>query len=485
MRTTLNHHGRSEAGSIFAYFIILLVIVTAIVSMGALVSQTTNLTHRHNDMVEAMELAEGGAALACAEVERAYTNLAAAFLVNLAGNPAGAYTKNSGLSSAASNVYERTIALPFTNQVVKVQIWMTNLPTPAAATVIGICKVGKVTQSTSVQLQMAFGYGAAIISDNEGTKANGISKGVAQQGQVVLHGQKSSGPIWIDGNEGYSVLANGMVNHDVTAFFTSPGSISETNRGTVNQIPDYTAEGSTDQLFDFKRFIAVADLTPNGPSPDKNNHFKTLDSFLKVAKGSTTSKPLEGVIVVDIKSSEMKNDITPALVPNGINVRGTLVFNFAPDVDPTDKIVNTAAMNINPANLSGLVVTNPATYPSGYPPVYANPAKNPVNIDITSKGFQNFAVYDDLPALMYSIGILDIHGNANISGVMYTPSFVEIENKEDNQTQYFKGSIIGGGGVYVENKQNSRTVISYDKESLNLLATAATKGKRVNPLYWQ
>jgi len=49
---------------------------------------------------------------------------------------------------------------------------------------------------------------------------------------------------------------------------------------------------------------------------------------------------------------------------------------------------------------------------------------------------------------MYNIGILDIHGNANISGVLYTPSFVEIENKQNGQIQYFNGSIIGGGGIF-------------------------------------
>ena len=44
---------------------------------------------------------------------------------------------------------------------------------------------------------------------------------------------------------------------------------------------------------------------------------------------------------------------------------------------------------------------------------------------------------DDLPALMYNVGILDIHGNANICGGVYSPSFMEIENKEDGNLQYF------------------------------------------------
>jgi hypothetical protein len=86
---------------------------------------------------------------------------------------------------------------------------------------------------------------------------------------------------------------------------------------------------------------------------------------------------------------------------------------------------------------------------------------------------------------MYNIGILDIHGNANICGVVYTPSFMEIENKQSGQIQYFKGSLIGGGGIYVDNNVNAKTVVSYDKAALDLLATSHSKGKKILVAYWE
>jgi hypothetical protein len=173
------------------------------------------------------------------------------------------------------------------------------------------------------------------------------------------------------------------------------------------------------------------------------------------------------------------------MFPKGINVKGTLFFNFDSSFGPLSKIINTATMNINPANLSGLVATNPATYPSGYPPVYYDFTKNPTNIDISAKGYANVLPGEDMPALLYSIGVLDIHGNANVSGVMYTPSNMEIENKKDDQIQYFKGSLIMGLGIYFENNQKSTSIISFDNNTVDSLSTLYNAGKQVAVTYWQ
>jgi hypothetical protein len=140
-------------------------------------------------------------------------------------------------------------------------------------------------------------------------------------------------------------------------------------------------------------------------------------------------------------------------------------------------------MNINPADLSGLVASNPSTYTSGYPPIYNESTKNPVNI--TPVGYPKFEATDDLPAMMYNIGIFDIHGNVNISGVLYSPSFFEIENKQDGQTQYFKGSLISGGGLYFENLKAAKSIISYDSHVLDKLASMGSKGKGVFATYWE
>jgi hypothetical protein len=173
------------------------------------------------------------------------------------------------------------------------------------------------------------------------------------------------------------------------------------------------------------------------------------------------------------------------VLPYGINVKGTLFFKFDSSFGPLDKIINTATMNINPANLTGLVATNPATFPSGYPPVYYDNSKNPTNINIASKNFANIAPDEDLPALLYSIGILDIHGNANISGVCYTPSNMEIENKKDGQIQYFKGTLIMGLGIYYENNQKATSIISFDPNAVDSLSTLANAGKEFKVAYWE
>ena len=244
-----------------------------------------------------------------------------------------------------------------------------------------------------------------------------------------------------------------------------------TNENTSAEIPDYTNDGSPDQLFDFNRFIAAAKAS--------GNYFSNLTAFVNVMK---TGVVLEGVVAVDIAKSGLPS-LSPGTLPFGINIRGTLVFNFSSAYDPSDKVANTAAMNINAANLSGLVPGNAATYASGYPPVYSNPAKNPANVNIAPQGFANFSPYDDLPALMYNVGILDMHGPVNISGVVYSPSFMEIENKQDGQIQYFKGSLIGGGGILLENNKAATSIVSYDPNCLSLLATSGTKGKSLKISY--
>jgi hypothetical protein len=257
------------------------------------------------------------------------------------------------------------------------------------------------------------------------------------------------------------------------------------NYSTASEIPDYTSLGSSNALFDFSRFIAVADKTPGGPSASGNNHFTNLNNFVRALTNSSPTNPIEGVVVVDITPKD--SGISDTMAPKGINIRGTLLFNFVgTGWDPvSEKFIVTADMNVNAANLTGLVATNPATYPSGYPPVYSNLSKNPTNIDITSKGFANFAPGDDLPALIYTIGVLDLHGNANVSGVMYTPSYMEIENKQSGQLQYMKGALIMGHGIYYENTSSATSIISFDSRTLDSIATLGTAGKQVSVAYWE
>ena len=275
-------------------------------------------------------------------------------------NPAGAYARSTNLSTSQTNVYQRTITTPFTNQSVTAQIWLTNSANPKEGKVMGVAAVNTVTQAATVEVQMKFGFTAAIISDNAGTTSTSNGKNMSS-GNVAINAS-SAGPVFIDGGAGKAVWANGRVNYDSWANVT-PSAVSMTNYNTSLKVPDYTVPGSADQLFDFNRLIAVANKS--------GTHFGNLSSFWAKAKSGAI---LEGVIVVDVNSGTRSvGDMTPANYPSGINIHGTLMINFDSSFGPTDKIINTADININAANLSGLNATNPATFTTGYPPTAHRP----------------------------------------------------------------------------------------------------------------
>ena len=490
----------ARRGSVMiGYFIVMVVTVSTIAGLAAFVAQSTNLAHRRNDMIAAIQYAEGGAVIGCGDLNVAISNRTGTLSAKLQNK---GYAMNDSLSTSSQLVFERTMTgVPFTNQTVTAQIWLTNAPTPTTAKVVATATTGKVTHKTTVNVKLAWVYPAAIISINPGSTDSGMSASTAKKGNVVVNGDRS-GPIIVDGGVGLAILANGRANIDNNYAHIPASAISQTNFNTANEIPDYTTQGNENALFDFNRFIAVADATPNTLNTNSgNNHFTNLLTFLianKKAVETTPAKALEGVIVVDIIETSSVGinvladpDRYPQYLPgtNGINVRGTLFFNFGPRWGALDKVFNRVPMNINAANLAGLVATNPATYPSGYPPVYTDPTKNPANINIYPR-FENFTAQDDLPAVMYSIGTVDMHGPVNISGVVYTPSYMEIENRPNEtgfakQLQYFKGSLIMGLGIYYENIQPATSIISFDPRTLDSLSTLATAGKQLVVAYWE
>ena len=68
--------------------------------------------------------------------------------------------------------------------------------------------------------------------------------------------------------------------------------------------------------------------------------------------------------------------------------------------------------------------------------------------------------------------------------MVYSPSFMEIENKGSGTIQFFNGSLIGGGGVYLDNgNKGSQTVVAFDPNALDKLATSGSKGKTVQVYY--
>ena len=498
-----------EQGAAMIFYMFFLVVVLMVIGGGmTYVSGTVHTQHRRGDWVAAQEYAQGGAVIACDEMNSAFTGTSGT-LANRLGQKG--YTLDTALSNAQNNVYKRTIGAPFTGQTVQAQIWIPVGTAPKTAKIIASAKKGKVTQTATLNLKFSWGYPAAIISTHPGTNTTAWDSGAGKAGNVAIDGA-NLGPIIVDGGNAKAILANGRVNIDTAIASIPAESLSARNYGTSNQIPDYTAQGTANALFDFNRFIAVADSTTNSHNTDTGtNHFPSLASFLKAnAKAAATpAGALEGIIVVDVNSTSKSSDVgidvlanpesyigtayLPATNPQskGISVKGTLFFKFGSAYGPLDKIFNRMPMNINPADMTGFNATNPATYKSGYPAVYSDPAKNPININIKSKGFENFAADEDLPAVMYSIGTVDMHGPVNISGVVYTPSYSEIENRPNegfkvaNQTQYIRGSVIVGMGIFYQNTQASKSVISYDQNALDSLATFGGAGKKVTVGFWQ
>ena len=455
-----------EGGSaMLGYLFIAMVAMATLAALGGLVVQNLNFAQQRQNLVNARQVAQAGASICATEVEQAYTNGGGGFLSNLTVTLSHPYTKNSSLSTASQWVYERTITDPFTNQSVTAQIWFTNSAVPQKIKCLAKATVGKSTQNSEINLQSTFGVAAAIISTAQGDLATGTSKTEAQNGNVVVVGS-NKGLVKVDGG----IDANGTINTNVCAVDSVQGNLYSSSA----QLPDYTSPGSPQQLFDFNRYIAAADASAN--------HYTNFASFVAAAKSAT----LEGIVVADINYAEKAAiKLDPTTFPNGINVHGTLVFNYVGAWSATDKIINTADMYINAADLSNMNPNNPATYPTGYPPVYTNPAKNPINIDISSKGFQNFTPLDDLPAYMYNNAILDMHGNINVCGAVYSPCYMEIENKQAGQIQYIKGAIIGGGGIYMDNLLVATNIVSFDPRAVRNLATAGGTAKTVKVTYYR
>jgi len=485
VKTALRNKKKQPQGSILVYLILLLVLAVAIASVGTYVSGTTAVAHRRSDMAAAQQYVEGGAVIACNDLNAAVMASGVNLASNLMNSSSSPYTKNTTLSTSQTNVYQRTITSPFTNQTITAQIWLPNVSSPQNAQISTSATVGSVTQTATVNINIFFAYGAAIISSNDGTTETGVAKPVAKDGNVVVNGN-GDGPLVVYGGTGLGILCNGRANIATNFVNVPPSAISMTNYNTANQVPDYTAQGTNNTLFDFNRFIACANATPNLLNTNThNNHFTNVLSFAN-AMSAATNHTLEGVIVVDINSTDgnWNKAGDSSLFPNGINIHGTLFYNFGAGFTPTTSFVVNTPLNINATNLSGVVASNPATYATGYPPLYTDPTKNPTNI-IIAPAYQNFTAGEDLPALMYSIGEVDIHWPANVCGVCYTPSYMEIENMNDGQTQYFRGALIMGDGIYLENNHTGTTIVSYDVNTIKSLATAGSAGKQVMVSYWQ
>ncbi len=355
-------------------------------------------------------------------------------------------------------------------------------------------------RSIELELETQFVlFQSAVVSDAIPTAPGGTGKSRARRGHIVFDDLGRAGQFFVNGD----LTSNGdvvfedsggisLTTGNANDYLTFAGSITSGLAGTEEEVPDYTALGSQDQLFDFNRFIAAARV-------GAGREFTSLATFVAAMNiANAAGQPLEGITVLYIDPAfEMVGLERPRIVdgapdgpwehplPGGINIRGTLLFNFAPGTDPMYKVYLSTDVNINPADLSGLVPADPSTYTSGYSLPWNDDTKKPSAVDISGAGFSNFTANDDLPAIMFNTGVVDQHGASNICGLVYGPSFVEIENK-DGQLQYFNGAVMGGGGVYIEgNAVAGNTVINFDPTTIDLLATQGGKGQGLRILSWR
>jgi len=456
---------KPKQGSILVFVLVAMIILSTIGGVAAYVANQASATSRRANIERAYQYADGGVSIASDDLNRAFASSPNSLALGLTSDDSFPYALSSALSTVSENCYVRTISSPFVNQTVESQIWL-DTADDYNARIVATAITGGATQSARAGVIMSYAFGAAIISTDQGSSDTNAAKSSAQAGNVAIVVQNSN-TTYIDGG----VLANGSVNYSA-AFDDTGIPIYEGLYGTEEEIPNYTDAGSSDQLFDFDRFVAVAD--------EMGTHYDDTDAF-KTALAAAPGGVLEGVVVIDVEESA--GDWNVSDFPSGVNINGTLVFNFDDEWSATDKLKITCDLNVNPADLSGLVPGDASTYTTGYPPTYIDSTKKASSVDITSYGYVNFSVTDDLPAVMYRTAIADFHGNVNVSGVVYSPVFGEIENKVDGQVQYISGSVIGGGGILYENKKNAISIIVYESTALDRLATADGNGKEFKVVY--
>jgi len=85
--------------------------------------------------------------------------------------------------------------------------------------------------------------------------------------------------------------------------------------------------------------------------------------------------------------------------------------------------------------------------------------------------------FEDIPAYMYTGGLIDMHDHVFISGLMYVPQAMELEAQKKNNYrayQYIIGSIVIRDGFYIEAEGTSVTVISTDPMSFSNILVSGT-----------
>lgn len=381
-------------------------------------------------------------------------------------------------ATAGGKAHTFQYGLQYRNGNTPVQFATRSSPTESYDRIRVTCTSGTGLARRTVVATYAFQMGqqfqGGIISDMNPT-GTGSGKSGAQKGNITFDGGPNQHYVFGD------IRANGDIRYENTSltdqnasanFTVFHGKIEKNLRLTADPIPDFTSLGGPDQLFDFAQFEAAANA-------GAGQVYTTLAAFRTAMNAANAQgKTLEGITVLKIDPAVEGNGpkLTTSNLAGGINITGTLVFRFKSGTAADYKVFIETPLNINKANLTGWNKSVESTYTSGYPGTYTNPAKKPSAVNIAPT-YKNFAPDADLPALMFNNGIVDIHDAANICGVIYGPSFIEIEMKDSNKVQYINGSIFGGGGIYFQGKSGSTQAIRYDPNTVDKLTTMQNKAQ--------
>ncbi|MFQ5844014.1 MAG: hypothetical protein ACE5JG_03410, partial [Planctomycetota bacterium] len=141
-------------------------------------------------------------------------------------------------------------------------------------------------------------FSGAVVSDAIPPGGGGNGKGLAQDGHIVFDDNGRPGQLYVSGD----LMSNGgvfmdqssrpMTTGNANGYITFAGSITDALAGTPEEIPDYTAIGSMDQLFDFNRFIAAA-------RAGAGREFTSIAGFVAAMNAANAAgPPLEGITVL-------------------------------------------------------------------------------------------------------------------------------------------------------------------------------------------
>jgi len=340
-------------------------------------------------------------------------------------------------------------------------------------------------------MRFSTGHTGAIVSDAISTGSafgksgaalgNTVIDDLGRPGQHHLHGcVRANGPVAYGTATGGG--SNSLTNNSAdgscqqSTIGSLTGCFHDKLVGTGQEVPDFTESGGNEQLFNIKRLVAAATAS--------SNVYNSLGDFAQACNTANASDTnLEGIVLVNIDSDAEGSNPTidetgDLAIPDGINIVGTLVFRFSNGTDRNYRIKIDTPMNINAANLSGLAPSKVATCATGFPPCYSDANKDPVNLNI-QPDFANFRASDRFPALVYTNGIIDLEDAVNISGLVYGPGLIEIENKA-GKIQYINGEVYAGGGVYIEGHASTGfTVIKFDENSVMNLVTQDSKAREL------